>query len=108
MVAAVLYTHAQPTTTNWTKCVGQLDVRWLQIPIFLALIEDHGQHLGHHVVHHVVHTLNAAVALWVVGAGGELVNSKQLVDSVRKLEAELAIVVREYAARADPKGGYPC
>ena len=48
--------------------VGELDVRELQIPVVLPFIHDRCQHLSHSVVH----TLNASVAVWMIGAYGKL------------------------------------
>ena len=78
--------------------VCELDVRELQIPVVLAFIDDHGQHLGHCIVH----PLNASVAVWMMGACGKLAHSYKLVDSVCKLRAEPEAVVREYGAWAPP------
>ena len=58
--------------------VCKLDVRELQIPVVLSFVDDRGQHLGHSVVH----TLNASVAVWMIGAFGNLAHSQQLVYSL--------------------------
>ena len=52
----------------------------LHIPVILELVDHHCQHLGHRVIH----TLHLAIAIWVVGAGGNFPNSKKLVDHLRK------------------------
>ena len=59
-------------------------MRHLRIPIVLAFVDDHSQHLGHCAVG----MLHTTVAAWVVGAGGDFLNTKKLVDDVRKLGAE--------------------
>ena len=46
--------------------VRKFDMRELFLPICLELIDDHRQQL----VYRVVYTFHPAVAVWVVGAGG--------------------------------------
>lgn len=48
-----------------------------------------------------------AIAVGVVGAGGEFSSAKDLVNRVRMLRAELEAVVRECDAGASPKGHVP-
>ena len=55
--------------------VGELHVRQLRIPIVLAFVDDHSQHLGHCVVN-VLHTTVTAL---MVGAGGDFSNTKMLI-----------------------------
>ena len=57
---------------------SELDVKELQISVVLSLVDDHSQHLGHSVLH----TLNASVAVWMIGACGKLAHSQQLVYSL--------------------------
>ena len=58
--------------------VSELDVKELQIPVVLSLVDGHSQRLGHSVVH----PLNASVAIWMIGACGKLAHSQQLVYSL--------------------------
>ena len=44
----------------------ELNVRELQIPVVLAFVGDHSQHLGHGIVH----PFSTSVAVWMVGACG--------------------------------------
>ena len=67
-------------------------MRELQIPVVLAFIDDHSQHLGH----------NVSVTVWIKGACSKLAHSQKLVDSVRKLGSELEVVARGYGAWAPP------
>ena len=57
---------------------GELHVRQLSIPIVLAFVDDHSQHLGHCVVN-ALHTVFTA---WIVGAGGDLSNTQKLMYSM--------------------------
>ena len=54
----------------------------------------------------MIDTLHAAIAVGVVGAGDDFANTKNLINSVRKLRAELETAVREDTARASPKVMY--
>ena len=83
--------------------VDEVHVRQLRIPIVLAFVDDHSQHLGHCVVN-ALHTTNAT---WMVGAGGDFSNTKKLAHDVGKLGAELEPVVREDATWTPPKGNVP-
>ena len=58
--------------------VSELDVRELQIPVVVSLVDDHSQHLGYSVVH----PLNSSVAVRMMGARGKLAHSQQLVYSL--------------------------
>ena len=58
--------------------VGELHVWQLRIPIVLAFVDNHSQHLGHCVVN----ALHATVAAWMIGAGGDCSNTKKLVYDV--------------------------
>ena len=52
-------THGQTRRRADRIVVSELDVRELQIPDVLLLVDDHSQHLGHSVVH----PLNASVTV---------------------------------------------
>ena len=78
-------------------------MRELFIPVVLELVDDHCQHL----CHRVIYTFHLTVAVWVVGAGGNLSNPEKLIYGVRKLGAELEAVIREDAARTTPEGNIP-
>ena len=82
--------------------VNKFDVRKVQVPIVLSLIDDHSQYLGHSVVH----PLNAPVTVGIIGDSSKLAHAQQLIYSLKKLGAELQAVVREYGARATHKGMY--
>ena len=60
--------------------LGKFHVRKLRIPILLAFFDDHSQHLGHCVVN----TLHTTVTARVIGAGGDLSNTKKVVIDVPK------------------------
>ena len=62
--------------------VRKFDERELLIPVILELVDHHSQHLGHRVVH----TLHPTVAIWLVGAGGNFPNPKELVGGMRSFE----------------------
>ena len=55
--------------------VREFDVRTMQVPIVLSLVDDHSQHLGHGVVH----PLNASVTVGMIGACSKLAHAKQLI-----------------------------
>ena len=55
--------------------VGELHVRQLRIPIVLAFVDDHTQHLGRCVVN----ALHTAVTAWMVGVGSDFSNTKKLI-----------------------------
>ena len=79
---------------------GELHVWQLRIPIVLAFVDDHSQHLGHCVVN----ALHTTVTACMVGAGGDISNTKQLIYDVGTPGAELEAVVREDARWTPPKG----
>ena len=83
--------------------VGELHAWQLRIPIVLAFLDDHSQHLGHCMVN----TLHATVTGWMVGAVGDFSNTKKLIHDVGKLGAELEAVAREDATWTPPKGDVP-
>ena len=58
--------------------VGEVHARQLRIPIVLAFVDDHSQHLGHCMVN----TLHTTVTAWMVGAGGDFSNTKKLIYDV--------------------------
>ena len=58
--------------------VSEFDVRQMQVPIVLSLVDDHGQHLGHSVVY----PLNAPVIVGMIGAGSKLVHTQLLIYSL--------------------------
>ena len=52
--------------------VREFDVRQMQDPIVLSLVDDHSQHLGHSVIH----PLNAPVAVGMIGACSKLAHAQ--------------------------------
>ena len=58
--------------------VSEFDVRQMQDPIVLSLVDDHIQHLGHSVVH----PLNAPVTVGMIGACSKLAYAQQLIYSL--------------------------
>ena len=52
--------------------VCELDVREMQVPVVLASIDDHSQHLGHSMVR----PLYALVTVWMIGACGKFAHSQ--------------------------------
>ena len=62
--------------------VRKFNVRERLIPVLWELVDQHCQHLGHRVVH----TLHPTVAIWLVGAGGNFPNPKELVGGMRSFE----------------------
>ena len=70
----------------------------------MSIVDDHSQHLGHSVVH----SLNASVAVRMIGAFGKFAHSQQLVYSLWKLGAELQAVVRGCSAADTPIGECIC
>ena len=86
-----------------TELLGELHVRQLRIPIVLAFVDDHIQHLSHCVVN----ALHTTVTACIVGAGGDFSNTKKLIYDVEKLGAELEAVAREDAMWTHPKGNVP-
>ena len=57
--------------------VSEFDVRKMQVPIVLSLVDNHGQDLGHSVVH----LLNAPVTVGIIGACSKLAHAQQLIYS---------------------------
>ena len=62
--------------------VCELDVRELQIPVVLSLIDDDSYHLSHSVVD----PLNACVAVSMIWVCGTLAHSQQLVHMFEVME----------------------
>ena len=58
--------------------VSKLDVRKMQVPIVLSLVDHYSQHLGHSVVH----PLNAPVTVGMIGACSKLAHAQQLIYSL--------------------------
>ena len=83
--------------------VGELRGRLLRIPIVLAFVDDHSQHLGHCVVN----ALHTTIAPWMVGACGDFPKPKKLIYDEGKLGAEQEAVVRKDATWTPLKGNAP-
>ena len=47
----------------------------------LELVDPYCQHFGRRVIH----TLHPTITIWVVGACGNFLNPKKIVDGMRKL-----------------------
>ena len=58
--------------------VSEFDVRKMQVPNVLLLVDDHSQHLGHSVVH----PLNSPVTVGMIGACSKLAHAQQLICSL--------------------------
>ena len=58
--------------------VSEFDVRQMQVPIVLSLVDDHSQHLDHSVVH----PLNAPVTVGMIEACSKLSHAQQLICSL--------------------------
>ena len=58
--------------------VSEFDVRQMQVPIVLSLVDDRSQHLGHSVVHQ----LNTPVTVGTIEACSKLAHAQQLVYSL--------------------------
>ena len=82
--------------------VSELHVWQLRVPIVLAVVDAHSQHLRYRVAN----ALHTTVTAWMVGAGGDFSNNKELIYDVGKLGAELRAVAREDAAWTPPKELY--
>ena len=83
---------------------GKFHVRWLRVPIVLALVGDRSHHFGHCVVDTLHTTASARVR---IGASGEFSDTNKFADDVRSLGAELEAVFREDAMWALLKGNVP-
>ena len=55
----------------------------------------------------MVNALPTTATVWMVGAGGDFLNTKKLIYDVGKRGAELEAVVREDATRTSPEGDVP-
>ena len=69
--------------------VSKLNVRQVQVPVVLAFIHHHRQHLGHGVVD----AFDATVATGVVSARGDLSNVQQLENGGGKLGVTMSTIV---------------
>ena len=58
--------------------VSEFDVRTMQVPIVLSLVDDHSHHLGHIAVH----PLNAPVTAGMIEACSKLAHAQQLLCSL--------------------------
>ena len=58
--------------------VSEFDVRQIQVPIVLSLVDDHSQYLGHRVVH----PLNAPVTVGMIRACSKLAHSQQQINNL--------------------------
>ena len=69
--------------------VRALDVWELNIPVGSSFVADHGEHEGHGVVA----ALDTAVGAWMVGLGGNHIDTEAVVEDEGKFRAKLESIV---------------
>ena len=74
----------------------------LKIPVRLLFVADHGEHEGYGVVD----ALDTAVGAQVVGADGDLIDAKAVVEGEGKFGAKPEFVCRRVGLRGIPRQGY--